>query len=211
MRAAYLALDELGGALGLVLGLGVESVTDLAQDGVSVEDDIKGHVDDVQTGRELRVGVALLVAVAGQARGDGPVLGAPNGPAPDLLLIAVEDDQSVGGGLRDESVEFELERGVWAFVTDPDPYALVGSDVSGADLASLVVDHADRVLDVWREPVEALNEDLLEVAAVDLGEKVLAHLSITPIEQTMRNSSDSLEPMTRRSSRFRRSSRSKMS
>lgn len=71
----------------------------------------------------------------------------------------------------------------------------------GADLAAVVVSDADRLLHVGRQPVEVLDEDLLEVAAVHLRQQVLAHWSVTPIEQTIRSSSDSLEPMTRRSSR----------
>ena len=49
--------------------------------------------------------------------------------------------------------------------------------------------------------VEVFDEEFLEVPTVHLGEKFITHVSVTPIEQTMRSSSDSLEPMTSRSSR----------
>ena len=53
---------ELGRALGLVLGFGVEGLADLGQHGVGVEDDVERHPDDVEPGGELGVGVALACA-----------------------------------------------------------------------------------------------------------------------------------------------------
>jgi hypothetical protein len=174
---------ELGGVLGLVLCLDVEGLADLGQDGVAVEGDVEGEADDVELVGEAGVGVAGAVPVAAEPGGGGVAGGAAHGPAPDLFVLVVEDQDAVGAGAGEVPVEFGFELGVGLLVDDPDADALVLGDVGGGDVPAVVLD-GDRRL-VGAGPVQVVQEQLLVVVLLGAFDEWAGHASWTPSEQTI--------------------------
>ena len=131
---------ELGGVLGLILGFDVEGLADFGQDRVGVEGLVEGEPDDFELVGEAGVGLTCAVTVSGEAGSGAVAADSSHGPAPNLFVVAVEDQDPVGAGFLEDPVHFGFEGGVGGLVDHPDADAFVLGDVGGGDLLVVVLD-----------------------------------------------------------------------
>ena len=136
---------ELRCALGLVLGLDVERAADSREQLVDVE--LRRRREAGWRRASQRTCGSVLPDLVDVTRGPGDDAGALGGarwPAPDLLVVVVEDHEPVGGGLGDGLVELRLTGRARERRDLPDADALVGRDVGRGELDAVVELDLDR-------------------------------------------------------------------